>query len=60
MSYSSTSSGQSLQRERQQEKLRIARAALARVEQKYAKKLPLKQRTERHDGTGARRPRAER
>jgi hypothetical protein len=44
-----------MQRERQQEKLRIARAALARVERKYAQKPPLNQRTERHDKTGAQR-----
>lgn len=44
--------------ERQQEKLRIAREALARVEAKYARKRPVKHPIERRAKSGAQRPRA--
>jgi hypothetical protein len=46
MSYKGTISADRRQFERQQEKLRIAREALARVEAKYARKLPMKHPTE--------------
>jgi hypothetical protein len=46
MSYKGTISANRRQFERQQEKLRIAREALARVEAKYARKLPVKHPTE--------------
>ena len=42
MSYKSTNTTHGPQFARQQEKLRIAREALARVEAKYARKRPLK------------------
>jgi hypothetical protein len=58
MSYISTSAAQTAQRARQQEKLRIAREALARVEQKYAQKPPLKPRKEQHYRNGTQRARA--
>ena len=47
MSYKVSCSTNGLQSERQQEKLRIAREALARVEAKYARKRPVKHPTER-------------
>jgi hypothetical protein len=46
--------------ERQQEKLRIAREALARVEAKYARKRRVKQPMEPAAMMGAQRPRPER
>jgi hypothetical protein len=58
MSYKSTSNAHSPQFARQQEKLRIAREALARVEAKYARKQRMKHRVVRP--AGARRTRAER
>src|SRR5215208_4514353 len=59
MSYKSTISTNGSQFERQQEKLRIAREALARVEAKYARKRPGKHQVEELTKTGARRTRAE-
>ena len=47
MSYTPTTKMHTAQRATQQEKLRMARAALARVEAKYARK-PLKRREEQH------------
>ena len=48
------------QLERQQEKLRIAREALARVEAKYARKRPVKHPIEPRAKIGTQRPRAQR
>jgi hypothetical protein len=53
MSYKSTIGANKPQIERQQEKLRIARAALARVEAKYATKRPVKPGGVRLAGQGA-------
>jgi hypothetical protein len=58
MSYRTTTSGNTPRREHQQERLRIARQALARVEAKYARKRQLKQRLkpkEERQGTLAQR-----
>ncbi len=49
MSYRTTTSGNTPRYEHQQERLRIARQALARVEAKYAGKRLLKQRLKRKD-----------
>ena len=50
MSYKSTKTAHGPQLERQQEKLRIAREALARVEAKYASKRTMKHRLARPSG----------
>ena len=60
MSYKILISTNRRQFERQQEKLRIAREALARVEAKYARKRHVKHPTEPPAKTGAKPPRAER
>jgi len=60
MSYKVPSSTNGPQFERQQEKLRIAREALARVEAKYARKRPVKHPTEPRAKRGAQWPRGER
>jgi len=58
MSYKSSNNIGNPQLTRQQEKLRIAREALARIEAKYAPKRSTKHKLVRP--MGARRPRAER
>jgi hypothetical protein len=60
MSYKLTIHANRPQFERQQEKLRIARAALARVEAKYARKPQVKHPVEPSAKKGAQRTRAER
>jgi hypothetical protein len=60
MSYNVSLSTNRQQFERQQEKLRIARQALARVEAKYARKRYVKHPTKPRAKTGAQPPRAER
>jgi hypothetical protein len=60
MSYKVPISANRRQFERQQEKLRIARQALARVEAKYARKRHVKRPIEPPSKMGAQRPRAER
>src|SRR6266545_4477800 len=60
MSYKISFSTNRRQFERQQEKLRVAREALARVEAKYARKRHVKHPTEPPAKTGAKPPRAER
>jgi hypothetical protein len=59
MSYKVPIGANRRQFERQQEKLRIARQALARVEAKYARKRRVKQTMESPAKVGAQRPRAE-
>jgi hypothetical protein len=60
MSYKGPISANRRQIERQQEKLRIAREALARVEAKYAQKRHVKHPVKPPAKIGTRRPRAER
>jgi len=60
MSYKELSVRTDAQLKRQQDKLRIAREALARVEAKYARKRHVKHPTEPPAKTGAKPPRAER
>jgi hypothetical protein len=60
MSYKGTINTNRPHFERQQEKLRIAREALARVEAKYARKRHVKQRIEPPAKMGAQRPRTKR
>jgi hypothetical protein len=60
MSYKVPFSANRRQLERQQEKLRIAREALARVEAKYARKRVVKHPLEPSAKMSAQRPRAER
>jgi hypothetical protein len=60
MSYKGTMSANRRQFEHQQEKLRIAREALARVEAKFARKRHVKHPVEPPAKTRAQRPRPER
>ncbi len=60
MSYKTPVSASRQQFERQQEKLRIARQALARVEAKYVRKRRVKHATQTSAKMSAQRPRAER
>jgi hypothetical protein len=59
MSYQVSICANREQLERQQEKLRIAREALARVEAKYARKRHVKHPMEPRAKMGAQRPRAQ-
>jgi len=60
MSYKISISANQQQAERQQEKLRVAREALARVEAKYARKRHMKHPTKPSVKMRSQQPRAER